>query len=59
MFDAVVIGAGPVGSHTAKRLDALGYRVVAVEEHNQIGEPACCTDPSLNILILSYWKVPI
>ncbi|MDO8635495.1 MAG: NAD(P)-binding protein [Dehalococcoidia bacterium] len=59
MFDAVVIGAGPAGSHTAKRLDALGYRVVVVEEHNQIGKPAYCTDPSLNILILSYWKVPI
>ncbi|MBF8264205.1 MAG: NAD(P)/FAD-dependent oxidoreductase [Dehalococcoidia bacterium] len=43
MFDVVIIGAGPAGSHTARRLGELGYRVVVVEEHKQIGEPACCT----------------
>jgi len=43
MFDVVVIGAGPAGSHTARRLGELGYRVVVVEEHKQVGEPSCCT----------------
>lgn len=43
MFDVVVIGAGPAGSHTAKLLGELGYRVAVIEEHKQIGEPVCCT----------------
>lgn len=43
MFDVLVIGGGPAGSHTARRLGELGYRVMVVEEHKEIGEPMCCT----------------
>jgi geranylgeranyl reductase family protein len=43
MMDVIVIGAGPVGSFTAWRLAQSGLRVLVVEEHETIGEPAHCT----------------
>src|SRR6185503_19738343 len=41
--DAVVIGAGPAGSITARRLAEQGYDVVLLEEHEHIGQPVHCT----------------
>jgi digeranylgeranylglycerophospholipid reductase len=41
--DAVVIGAGPAGSITARRLAEQGYDVVLLEEHEHVGEPVHCT----------------
>jgi len=38
-----IIGAGPVGSHTAKLLAEKGHEVRIFEEHNQIGRPVHCT----------------
>jgi len=43
MMDVIVIGAGPVGSFTAWRLAQSGLRVLVIEEHTTIGEPAHCT----------------
>jgi len=39
---AVVIGAGPVGSYTALHLAKQGIKTVVFEEHPQIGLPAHC-----------------
>ncbi len=41
--DAVVIGAGPAGSITARRLAEQGYDVLLLEEHEQVGQPVHCT----------------
>jgi geranylgeranyl reductase family protein len=43
LYDALVIGAGAVGSYAAYRLSALGHRVAVLEEDEEIGQPACCT----------------
>jgi geranylgeranyl reductase family protein len=41
--DAVVIGAGPAGSITARRLAERGHDVVVLEEHETVGTPVHCT----------------
>jgi len=41
--DAVVIGAGPAGSITARRLAEQGHHVVMLEEHETVGTPVHCT----------------
>lgn len=43
MYDIIIIGAGPCGSHTAQRLSLLGYRVLVVEKNGQAGDGICCT----------------
>jgi digeranylgeranylglycerophospholipid reductase len=43
LYDTVVVGAGPVGSHVAGRLARLGHRVVVLEQHDRVGKLACCT----------------
>jgi digeranylgeranylglycerophospholipid reductase len=43
LYDALVIGAGPVGSHVAYKLAGLGYKVAVFEQHEEIGQPVCCT----------------
>ncbi|MCR4418738.1 MAG: NAD(P)/FAD-dependent oxidoreductase [Clostridia bacterium] len=43
MLDAVVAGAGPVGSWVAAGLAQAGYEVLLVEEHSRPGFPARCT----------------
>jgi geranylgeranyl reductase family protein len=43
LYDALVIGAGPIGSKAACRLAGLGYKVAVFEEHEEIGQPMCCT----------------
>ncbi|MDD5502176.1 MAG: NAD(P)/FAD-dependent oxidoreductase [Candidatus Thermoplasmatota archaeon] len=41
--DVLVVGAGPVGSFTARKIAEKGYKVILAEEHEKIGEPAHCT----------------
>ena len=41
--DVVVIGGGPAGSTTSRRLAARGFDVVLLEEHDAIGAPVHCT----------------
>lgn len=43
MYDVVVVGAGPTGCYTARQLARLGYEVLVLEEHTEIGEPVHCT----------------
>ncbi|UCC67254.1 MAG: NAD(P)/FAD-dependent oxidoreductase [Armatimonadota bacterium] len=43
MHDVVVVGAGPTGSYAARELARLGYEVLVLEEHPEVGEPVHCT----------------
>ena len=43
MYDLIVAGAGPIGSYAAYLVAREGFRVLAVEEHETIGEPVHCT----------------
>jgi geranylgeranyl reductase family protein len=43
LYDVIVIGAGPCGSHIARSLSQLGHRVVVVEKNARPGEDVCCT----------------
>lgn len=40
--DVLVVGAGPVGSNTARLLALGGHRVLMVEEHPEVGVPVQC-----------------
>jgi len=42
-YDVIVVGAGPVGSHTACRLAELGYRTAVLERQPYVGHKLCCT----------------
>jgi geranylgeranyl reductase family protein len=42
IFDAVVVGGGPVGSYVALNLAKLGVRTTVFEEHSTIGLPSHC-----------------
>lgn len=41
-FDAVVVGAGPTGSNTARLLALRGHSVLLLEEHPTVGIPVQC-----------------
>ncbi len=43
MEDALIIGAGPVGSFTAYLLAKQGYGTEIYEEHAKVGKPVQCT----------------
>ena len=43
LYDAMVVGAGPVGSYLAYRLAKLGYRVIVFERRPKVGDTVCCT----------------
>jgi len=43
LYDVVVVGGGPIGSHVAYRLAGMGYAVVVLERKQKIGEQVCCT----------------
>ena len=41
-YDAIVVGAGPVGGYLSRRLNEHGHSVLLVEEHAEIGRPFQC-----------------
>ncbi|MCJ2520055.1 MAG: NAD(P)/FAD-dependent oxidoreductase [Candidatus Thermoplasmatota archaeon] len=41
-LDVLIIGAGPVGGHTAELIAKAGFSVAIVEEHREVGEPVQC-----------------
>ena len=41
-YDAVIVGAGPSGCVVARQLAAEEFRVLLVEEHQQVGHPNHC-----------------
>ena len=43
MRDAIVVGAGPSGSYLSYELSRMGYDVLNLEEHNEVGKPVECT----------------
>ncbi|MEM5871817.1 MAG: NAD(P)/FAD-dependent oxidoreductase [Candidatus Aenigmatarchaeota archaeon] len=43
MFDIIVIGAGPIGLYSAYLCENLGYKVLVIEEDEEIGKPLKCS----------------
>ncbi|MFC1911867.1 NAD(P)/FAD-dependent oxidoreductase [Chloroflexota bacterium] len=43
LYDAVIIGGGPVGSHVACQLAGKGHKVAVLERKRGEGKPVCCT----------------
>ncbi|MDY6893403.1 MAG: NAD(P)/FAD-dependent oxidoreductase [Chloroflexota bacterium] len=43
VYDAIVVGAGPVGSRVAYQLAHYGHKVLVVERHSNVGDAICCT----------------
>lgn len=41
-WDAIVIGAGPAGCFTAMQIVPSGFKVLVIEEHQEIGWPVQC-----------------
>ena len=38
-YDAVIVGAGPIGGYLAQKLARNNLRVLSLEEHEEIGRP--------------------
>jgi geranylgeranyl reductase family protein len=41
-YDAIVVGAGPVGGFVAGAISKNGFNVALLEEHHEIGKPVQC-----------------
>ncbi|MBU3901944.1 MAG: NAD(P)/FAD-dependent oxidoreductase [Candidatus Thermoplasmatota archaeon] len=41
-YDAVIVGAGPIGGSVAGIISKKGFNVLILEEHNDIGRPVQC-----------------
>jgi flavin-dependent dehydrogenase len=58
--DAVIVGAGPVGSYTALRLAKLGVKAHVYEEHATVGLPSHCAGhiSIRSLKALGYYPLP-
>ena len=43
-YDAIVIGAGPAGSFTAKEIAEKGFKVLLIDMKKEIGKPVQCAE---------------
>jgi digeranylgeranylglycerophospholipid reductase len=43
LYNAIIIGAGPVGSYLACKLGQLGYKVLVLDKKSGAGQDVCCT----------------
>lgn len=43
MYEVTVVGGGPIGSYTARRLAEMGHSVLVLEKKARAGEAICCT----------------
>ncbi len=43
MKDLIIVGAGPVGSHLAQKMQEKGLEVLVIERSDEIGQPLACS----------------
>lgn len=43
MYDIIIVGGGPIGSHTAKCLAENGHKILVLDKKPRIGDSVCCT----------------
>ncbi len=43
LYDVIVAGGGPAGSHIACKLAERGHKVIVLERKRQVGDSVCCT----------------
>jgi len=43
LHDTIIIGAGPAGSHIARKLSQRGYKVTVIEQKARPGDDICCS----------------
>jgi digeranylgeranylglycerophospholipid reductase len=58
--DVIVVGSGPSGSYSSHLLSKMGYDVLNLEEHKEIGRPVECTGlVSERVISMARTKAPV